>query len=111
MGFLKFFLHPLFIHLLGLHLVHPHTRGAISLRSSSRADFVGTITEEMRKPFVITHSNKLLDFVNKFSPFIPKFCLVPLFPPRARRRLHCPGGGAPVNFGRRRRRAGLKKSA
>src|SRR6218665_2494153 len=30
---------------------------------------------------------------------------------RAFRRLHCVGGGAPVNFGRRRRAAGSKKSA
>jgi len=30
---------------------------------------------------------------------------------RAVRRRHCVGGGAPVNFGRRRRAAGPKKSA
>src|SRR6218665_1577988 len=120
MGFLKFFLHPLFIHLLGLHLVHPQTRGAISLRSSSRADFVVTITEEMRKPFVIADWNKLLDFISKSSTLCPKsvslrgFRLEPcagvIVSAAGRRSILVGGGGAPVSKNRQRRGVGANET-
>src|SRR6218665_3514070 len=119
MGFLKFFLHPLFIHLLGLHLVHPQTRGAISLRSSSRADFVVTITEEMRKPFVIADWNKLLDFISKSSTLCPKSVSLLWFPLEpgagvivwaAARRSILVGGGAPVSKNRQRRGVGANET-